>query len=125
MMSEEYPLYPKLLEGGAEEAQALIDKFKGELKSAADEVIGRLYCDVAPNIESDSWTNYRNQMMNGFRNYSNRSIQGDYDFKAIRQEIYKEFRDEIIIDLNQDLVKENEDLKEQLMFLRETTRGNY
>ena len=124
-MNNDYPLYPELQEGGAEEAQDLINRFKEDLKKVADEVIGSLYCDVAPNIESDSWTNYRNQMMEGFRNYSNRNIQGDYDFKAIRQEIYKEFRDEIIIDLNQDLVKENEGLKEQVRFLQESVRGNY
>lgn len=121
----EYPLYPELQEGGAEEAQALVNRFKEDLKKAADEVIGSLYCDVAPNIESDSWTNYRNQMMEGFRNYGNRRTQGDYDFKAIRQEIYKEFRDEIIIDLNQDMVKEIEDLHEQVRFLQDCRRGNY
>lgn len=116
---KEFPLYPSLSEEGQREAQELVDAFKVKLKKAAEDVLGELYCDVAVNIESDSWQNYRNKLMAGFRNYSNRKIQGDYDFAAIRKEIYREFREEIIIDLNQDLVKENESLKKQLEDERE------
>lgn len=113
-MSEEFPLYPELPTDGADEAQRLIDKFKAELKKAANEVIGELYCDVVMYIESDSWTNYRNQLMNGLKNYSNRKIQGEYDFKEIRQAILKEHKDDIINDLNQDMLAEIESLKKQL-----------
>ena len=88
-MSNEYPLYPTLSEPGKEEAQKLIDQFKVDLTNAADEVLGKMYCDVIPHIESDSWTNYRNAMMDGFRNYDNRMVQGEHDFKDIRAEIYK------------------------------------
>ncbi|MES0445033.1 MAG: hypothetical protein ABUJ92_00670 [Desulfobacterales bacterium] len=122
-MSSDYPLFPELPEGGAEEAQVLINKFKESLSKAADEAIGDLYCDIVPHIESDSWTNYRNFLMNGLRNYNNRTIQSPYDFKEIRQAIYKEFREDIIGDLNQDMVKEIANLKEQLEFI-ERCRSN-
>jgi hypothetical protein len=118
-MSKEFPLYPALGEAGEAEAQALVDKFKDKLKAAADEVIGSLYCDVATYIESDSWSNFRNQIMEGFKDYDNRKIQNEYDFKNIRAKIYKEYRDDIIADLNQDLIKEVEDLKRQLEQVRE------
>lgn len=118
----EYPLYPELKEAGQEEAQALVDKFKEQLKEAANEAIGNLYCEVATHIESDSWTNFRNQIMEGFKNYDNRKIQGEYDFKKIREEIYKEFRDDIISDLNQDMVKEIESLKKQIEQMNELRR---
>lgn len=110
----EFPLYPELKAPAAEEAQALVDKFKEQLKKAAEEVIGQLYCDVAVHIESDSWTNFRNALMDGFRGNFNKKVLGEYDFAAIRKEIYKEYREELIPDLNQDLVKEVDDLKRQL-----------
>ena len=119
---KEFPLFPYLSEEGQKEAQELVDAFKKQMIKAAESALGELYCDVACNIESDSWTNYRNKLMAGFRNYSNRKVQGEYDFKAIRAEIYKEFREEIIIDLNQDLVKENEELKKDLEREREFSR---
>jgi len=115
----DYPLYPELKDPGAKEVQQLIDKFKKELKKAANEAIGQLYCDIAIHIESDSWTNFRNDLMDGFKNYDNRKVQGEFDFAQIRKEIYKEYRKELIIDLNQDLVKEVESLKKSLKIQRE------
>ena len=112
-MSNEYPLYPSLPEDGEKEAQSLIDRFKEDMKKAANECIGDFYCDVATHIESDSWTNYRNAIMDGFKNYNTRKVQAKYDFKQIRAEIYKEFREDIIKDLNQDLLETNELLKKQ------------
>lgn len=117
-----HPLYPELKEPARKEAQALVDKFKDQLKKSAEEVIADLYCDVAVHIESDSWTNFRNEIMAGFKNYDNRKIQSEYDFAKIRKEIYKEFRADIVADLNQDLLKENEDLKKQIEQLREFNR---
>ena len=122
----EFPLYPELPEAGKEEAQALVDKFKEQLKKAAQDAISDLYTDVAVFIESDSWSNFRNKLMDGFKNYNNRKLQADYDFKEIRQQIFKEFRADIINDLNQDLVAENEGLKKDVerleQWLRERNR---
>ena len=49
--------------------------------------------------------------MAGFKNYDNRKLQSKYDFAEIRKEIYREYRDDIIADLNADLLEENEELK--------------
>ena len=110
-MSDEYPLYPELSEAGREEAQRLIDKFKKKMKEAADEVLGELYVDVACFIESDSWTNFRNALLDGLRGYKNRKVQAGYDFKKIREKIYFEYRDEIIKDLDQDNLKKIAELE--------------
>lgn len=117
-MDNECPLFPELPEAAAQEAQVLIDKFKEQLKRAAQEVIGELYCDVVTYIESDSWTNFRNELLCGLQNYQNRKVHAKWDFKKIRQAIYREYRDEIIMDLNQDLVAEIESLKETIGILR-------
>lgn len=102
---EDYPFYPDLNESGKEEAQALMNKFKVNAKNVLDtllnEYLGEVYCNVIPDIESDSWQNYRNTIMDGFRDYNNRSRR-EYDFKAIRQQIYKEHKEEINHCLNQD-----------------------
>lgn len=118
----EYPFYPELKEPAQKEAQALVDKFKEQLKKSVEEVISDFYCDVVVHIETDSWMNFRNQIMEGFKNYNNRKIQGEYDFTKIRAEIFKEFREDIISDLNQDLIKEVEELKSQLKQLSELRR---
>jgi len=107
----EYPLYPILGEEAKKEAQKLMDEFKEGMLKTAKEVLGSLYCDVSVHIESDSWTNFGNQILDGYKDYNNRKIQAKYDFKEIRQAILKEHREDIIADLNQDMVKEIEDLK--------------
>jgi hypothetical protein len=112
-MSKEYPLYPKLTEQGEKEAQLIMDSFKPKISAVIDELMGQLYCDVAYYIESDSWTNYRNDLMDGFRGYKNNG-KHQYDFKELRQSIYKNHKEEIIKDLNADLLEENEKLKKQL-----------
>jgi len=62
-IKNEFPLYPELSEQGNIEAVKLIEKFKKQLSKAADEAIGDLYCDVIPHIESDSWSNFRNDIV--------------------------------------------------------------
>ena len=115
--AKEFPLYPPLSEPGAEEAQVLMDTFKAAMVKAAENVLHKMYSDVATHIESDSWTNFRNDVMDGFRDYKNK-IHAEYDFKEIRQQILKHHREEIIADLNQDLVEEVEDLKDQINQMR-------
>lgn len=124
-----YPLFPKLNKDGSEQAQELMDKFKGEarkvLYSVVDEMLTNIYCDIIPEIESDSWTNYRNTMMAGFKNYDNRMIQNRFDFKTIRQEIYRDFKDEIIKDLNQDNLEKIKELEEKIKRLQEVIQNRY
>lgn len=121
-MANEFPLYPVLKEAGAEEAQALIDSFKKAMEAVCKETLTKLYTDVAMYIESDSWSNFRNEILQGFSKYGNRKLQADYDFAKIRQTIFEEHRREIIKECEQDVIKENESLKEQLKWEREHRR---
>ena len=109
---KEYPLYPKLQDEGEKEAVQVLNAFVKKIKKAAEEAVRDFCVEALPYIESDSWTNFRNEIMDGFRNYNNRKIQDNYDFAEIRKSIYKEFRDDIIADLNQDNLKEIKKLKE-------------
>ena len=117
-------IYPDLSAAGKQEAQTLIDNFKAEMKKVVDNVLGDAYCDVAVNIESDSWTNYKNKLLSGLCDYKDKRDVDDYDFKRIRQAIFDEHKDEIIGDLNQDLIKKVEDLEAHIVFL-DSVRANY
>jgi len=124
-MSKEYPLCPELTEQGKEEAQKIMDSFKVKLSKLLDDVLGELYTDVSFYIESDHWSNYRNVLMNGFRGYKHGQTNHEYDYKELRQAIYKNHKEEIVKDLNQDLVEENENLKAQIEHLQDMRAKGY
>lgn len=118
-MSKEFPLYPELSEEGKKEAEAVVELFKAKFKKAAEECLGEIYTEIPSYIESDAWVNFRNALMSGFRNYGNRKLQADYDFKQIRQEIFFQFRDEILKDLDQDNLAKIDELQAEIRRLRE------
>lgn len=119
-MSEEkpYPLYPELSELGKLEAQELVENIKSKIRKAMEDVMGDFYTGIPDYIESDSWTNYRNTLLRGLTDYSN-SGKYRYDFQEIRQAIYKENKEQIDKDLNQDLLEEIERLKGQVKHYQE------
>lgn len=100
-----------------------MDRFKEQAKKVLDDLLddylGKVYVELLPEIESDSWGNYRNKIMDGFKNYDNRLIQNRHDFKEIRQQIYKDFREDIIKDLDQDNVEKIAELEKQIAWMRE------
>lgn len=104
-------LYPALSEQGQQEAQVIIDRLKVEMAKVCEKVISDFYINIGCYIETDSWTNYRNSIMAGLKNYG-----GDlrWDYKKVREEIFKEHREEIINDINKDLLEEIASLKEEL-----------
>jgi len=118
-MSDQYPLYPELTEQGKEEAQRIMDSFKPKIKAMMEDIMGELYSDVSYYVESDHWTNYRNALMDGFRNYGSGKPNHEYDYKELRQAIYKNHKDEIVNDLNQDIIAENDRLKAEIEYLRQ------
>ena len=124
-MSDEFPLFPTLAPEAQAEAQALMDGFKAQLLNLCEETLGKLYTDVSAYIESDHWTNYRNDLLAGLRNYGNRKVQASYDFAKIREAIYREYKDEIVADLNQDMIKEIEMLKKESASWRERYMERY
>ena len=116
-MSDEYPLYPELTEQGKKEAQRIMDSFKPMITKLVEDILSDLYADVVYHVESDSWTNYRNALMDGFKGYSNRNHK--HDFAELRKAIYENHKEQIVEDLNQDLVEEIENLKQQIKWYRE------
>lgn len=124
-MSGGHPLYPELTEQGKEEAQKIMDSFKPKLAKLLDEVMGDLYTDVSYYVDSDHWVNYRNALMDGFNGYTHGKPDHKYCYKELRQAIYKNHKEEIVKDLNQDLVEENERLRATINQLQDQARNRY
>lgn len=125
MSDPEYPLYPDLSDAAQKEAVELIEHFKTQLSKAAEDAISNLYTDVLPWIESDAWGNFRLALMKGLCDYGNRRLQGEHDFKDIRQAILKEHRADIIDDLNQDSLDKITKLEATIEMLQERNRDRW
>lgn len=123
-MTIEPSLYPELTEQGKCEAQKIMDSFKPKILAIVKELIDDLYTDVSYYVESDHWTNYRNALLDGFRDYKGNKTDNSYDYKQLRQAIYDNNREQIIKDLNQDLLEEIESLKKQVQAAQQAA-GEY
>jgi hypothetical protein len=121
-MDMNFPLYPSLSEEAEKEAVAYLEGFKAKMLKLIEETLGEVYANLIPYIQSDAWGNFRNELLDGLRNYDNRKVQAEYDFARIRRAIYEEYRDEIIADLDQDNLAEIEKLKRTIEKLREYER---
>jgi len=116
--NENKTFYPELSEKGKLEALKLIDSFKGQMAQVSDKIIMDLYCDILPHIESDAWQNFKNQILNELCDYKSDS---DLDYGRIRKTIYKEHKEQIDKDLDQDLLKEIKMLKSTIHNLQNNT----
>jgi len=112
--------YEGLSEPGVKEAEKIIEAFKEKLSIAAEQAISDLYINIGEYIESDSWTNYQNYLMDGLKGYKK---SGRWDWDSVREKIFTDHREEIIKDLNQDLLKEIERLKASVKYLEERQRN--
>lgn len=112
-MENEKTLYPELSEKGKQQAIVLIEKFKSQMKYESEKIIQDFYCDILPFIEQDGWTNFKACILDELCDYKNNKLYVD-DYKKIRHAIYNENKDQIVKELNQDLLKDIEDLNEEL-----------
>lgn len=130
------------------DAQIFIDQFRSQMQVIADETLGKIYADILPYVETDAWTNYREALRLELEyEYKYSTFKSDWAtnfrravFVENREEISKLISDDIlkrikhledcrqefeqfrytpIGDRYQDLVKENERLKIELIRVRE------
>lgn len=109
----------KLPELAKIEAQFFLDQFKKKLLGICEDVIGDLYVNIMPYIESDSWSNFRNQVVSELQGYGKGKLVSKYEIELIRRSLLDNYRDEIIKDLSQDMLKEIERLKKEIERLEE------
>lgn len=113
-------LYPKLTEKGKEEAALLVKSIvKAVIKELDD---NDFYCNIPCYIQSDSWINFRNSIMDGFNDYANGKANDLYDFKHLREVMLRENYDQIIKDIDQDNLDKIKDLEKHIEILNSFNR---
>ena len=100
-----------------ESVEDVLLKFKNDVIRVQTDAISTLYCELLPYFEDDLISNMRIQMIQDLK-YS--ELKHSRDFKDIRAKIFKEHRDEIVNDLNQDNILKIEELQKVIEELRYT-----
>lgn len=101
--------FPELNEKGNQDALHLVERFKSKLQACASETIGELYCNLLPHIETDSWTNYREECRLELQKYyANAEAMTDEGAWAmyVRKAIFEQFRPELEKGIIADLQKQ-------------------
>jgi hypothetical protein len=121
--------YPKLPEDAEIAAQKLIDNSRDYLKkvieNATTEIFDKIYVDFVPWIASDSWGNFRMQIVDAICNYNQLREFSRWDAKKVRNRIFSEYKEEIVEDLNQDNLEKIKELEEEIVRLKKESRYTY
>lgn len=108
--------FPMLSEEGEKQAEQFINSFKKKMKDCADEILGEIYVNLIPHIQTDAWMNYRNDMRSELeREYfkTNDWLKSEEIWACnLRKAFYKQFKDELIDARVKDLEKEVAKYKE-------------
>lgn len=101
------------------EAAQLIETFKEDMKRACEEVLGKVYVDLIPHIETDAWMNFRNDVRREVQGEMIKDVlsneYGYYSFGWMtRKKILEEHKDELILAINTDHIAEIQRLKEEI-----------
>jgi len=105
-----YASYPNI----EKDTQEFIDRFKNKLKMASTEVLDEVYCGIGKYAELDTLSNMEEDILSGLRsNYPSNRTRRKYDYKKIRGLMLLEHKDLIVEDINQDLLREVERLREE------------
>lgn len=109
------------------EGQAFIDKFREKMKAIADETLGELYVNIMPYIETDTWTNYREELRLELEHeYKYSKFKEDWAVN-FRRAVFVENREEISKLIEQDIlkrIKHLEDCKQEFEMFRYTPLGD-
>lgn len=110
-MKEEFKYDPAELD---KQGQSYMDTFKKKMKALCEEILGDVYVDLMPHIESDTWTNYRNVLRDEYEyELKNSKFKSEYAVR-FRKVIFQENRKEMAELINQDLLEENKKLNKRL-----------
>lgn len=87
------------------DAEIYIENFIDKMKTVADDILGRMYVDCLPHIETDAWTNYREALRLELEHeykYSNFKADWAVNF---RRAVFVENREEISKLIEADILK--------------------
>lgn len=104
----------ELSEQGQKDALRLLEQFRRKMHDLANEVMGNLYVDVLPYLETDAWLNYREKLRLELQNkYVNRETctSDEAWAKMIREAIFVQFKEELTNGIIKDLQTELDNWK--------------
>ena len=118
-----------LSEEGEKEAEQFMQSFKKKMHDIADEVLGEIYVNLLPHIQSDAWMNYRNDMRSELEReyFKNNDWLKSEEIWAqnLRRAFYKQFKDELVDARVRDLEKTIEKLKEDVQYQADLARRSW
>jgi hypothetical protein len=109
------------------DAQNFIDSFRVKMKHISEEILGEIYVNVGPYVETDQWTNYRESLRI--------ELEHEYKYSKFKSEwatnfrraVFVENREEISNLISDDIlkrIKHLEDCKQEFEQFRYTPLGD-
>lgn len=124
-MSHDEIKWPEMNDAQRELMERLVNNFKKKMLSAAEDAMATFYCDILPHIESDVFLNFKTHALSAVKGYAREdALRGDsYSGVEIRNQIYRDHKDEIVKLLDGDNLKRIKQLEEDLKRERSYNRG--
>lgn len=89
--------FPELSDKGIQDALYLIERFKSKLQIVANEEIGNLYSGLVPHIETDAWSNYREELRI--------ELEHEYKYSKFKEEWATNFRRAVFVENREEISK--------------------
>lgn len=115
--------YPTLSEKGEREFDSVIQHAKKRLLKACEESLSELYIELGEYIETDSWTNFRNQFVAAFMRLDE-NFCGRYDLRKMAFKIAETYPEKLAGLINEENVVKIERLEKWLSEIN-AVRSNY
>lgn len=113
--------YPKLSEKGQQDFDDIISMAKLRMLDVCKESLGEVYIDICEHIESDSWTNFRNQFVDAFMRLDE-NFCGVYNLRKMAMKIAETYPEKLAGLINEKNVDEIEMLKKVIEDFHEMKR---
>jgi hypothetical protein len=110
-----------LNEQGIAEVEKVISGIKEQIVKQVKDAIGDIYVDIHDHISTDTWMNYRQQIRLAMKGDIVKDTLTNEYAKDIREQIFKEHKDELIGMINKDMQRKIQDLERHI----ETMGRNY
>lgn len=111
-----------LNEQGLKEVELVIAGIKARVTKEIENSMSDIFVKIHDYIDTDSWMNYRESIRQAMRSELVKNTLTDRFAKDVRNQIFKEHKDELTDALNKDLVNEVERLKETIEIISRHNR---
>jgi len=79
------------------DSQSFMDTYRSRMKDVADEILGELYVNVMPYLETDTWSNYRQALRT--------ELEHEYKFSKFKCDWATNFRRAVFVENREEISK--------------------